>query len=63
MTDVGIYEILHLRHVCDVEKVAIYAKFIAIFAVLLLNLLFYAALSQNVMCKKIEPKNTFVEKK
>ena len=40
MTDVEKSEILHIWHVCDVENVAIYAKFIAIYAVLLLNLLF-----------------------
>ena len=40
MTDVEKYEILYIWHVCDVENVAIYAKFIAIYAVLLLNLLF-----------------------
>ena len=43
MTDVEKSEILHMWHVCDLESVAIYAKFIqsiAIYAVLLLNLLF-----------------------
>ena len=40
MRDVEKSEILHIWHVCDVENVAIYAKIIAIYAVLLLNLLF-----------------------
>ena len=43
MTDVKKSEI----HVCDVENVAIYAKFIAIYAVLLLNLLF------TLFCREI----------
>ena len=47
MTDVEKYKILHIWHVCDVEIVAIYAKFIAIYAVLLLNLLF------TLFCRKI----------
>ena len=47
MTDVEKSEILHIWHVCDVENVAIYAKFIAIYAVLLLNLLF------TLFCRKI----------
>ena len=40
-TDVEKSEILHIWHACEVETVAIYAKFmqfIAIYAVLLLNL-------------------------
>ena len=40
MTDVEKYGIFHIWHVCDVENVAKYAKFIAIHAVLLQNLLF-----------------------
>ena len=47
MRDVEKSEILHIWHVCDVENVAIYAKFIAIYAVLLLNLLF------TLFCRKI----------
>ena len=52
MTDVEKSEILHIWHVCDVENVAIYAKFIAIYAVLLLNL------SLNLFCRKILPQFT-----
>ena len=47
MTDVEKSEILHIWHVCDVENVAICAKFIAIHAVLLLNLLF------TLFCREI----------
>ena len=47
MTDVEKSEILHIWHVCDVENVAINAKSIAIYAVLLLNLLF------TLFCRKI----------
>ena len=53
MTDVEKSEILHKWHVCDVENVAIYAKFMQLFC-------------QNLrafMWRKIEPKSTFVEKK
>ena len=39
MTDVEKSEILHIWHVCDVENVAINAEMIAIYAVLLLDLL------------------------
>ena len=70
MTDVEKSEILHIWHVCDVESVAIYAKFMQLlqFAVLLL---IHAVLSRNLFChnlrafmwRKIEPKSTFVEKK
>ena len=40
MTDVEKSEFLYVWHVCGVGNVAIYAKFIAIYAVLLLNRLF-----------------------
>ena len=57
-------EILHIWHVCDVENVAICAKFIAIHAVLLLNLLFtlfcreiYFATIYALLCgEKLSPK-------
>ena len=52
MTDVEKSEI----HVCDVENVAIYAKFIAIYAVLLLNLLF-TLFCREISCgEKLSPK-------
>ena len=47
MTDVDESEILHMWHVCEKENVAKYAKFIAFYAVLLLNLLF------RLFCRKI----------
>ena len=47
MTDVEKSEILHIWHVCDVENVAMYAKYIAIYAILLLNLLF------TLFCREI----------
>ena len=47
ITDVEKSEILHIWHVCDVGNVAIYAKFILINAVLLLNLLF------TLFCREI----------
>ena len=64
MTDVEKSEILHIWHVCDVENVAIYAKCIAIYAVLLLNLLFtlfcceiYFATIYTLSCgEKLSPK-------
>ena len=34
MTDVEKSEILHIWHVCDVENVAIYAKFMRFFAII-----------------------------
>ena len=56
MTDVEKSEILHIWHVCDVENVAIYAKFIAIYAVLLLNLLF-TLFCREISCgEKLSPK-------
>ena len=56
MTDVENSEILHIWHVCDVENVAIYAKFIAIYAVLLLNLLF-TLFCHKISCgEKLSPK-------
>ena len=71
MTDVEKSEILHIWHVCDVENVAIYAKFmqlIAIYAILLLNLLFtlfcceiFATIYALSCGEKLSPKNTFVE--
>ena len=52
----GESEILHLWHVCDVENVAIYAKFIAIYAILLLNLLF-TLFCREISCgEKLSPK-------
>ena len=64
MTDVEKSEILHIWHVCDVENVAIYANFIAIYAILLLNLLFmlscreiYFATIYALSCgEKLSPK-------
>ena len=38
MTDVEKSKILHIWHVCDVENIAIHAKLIAIYAVLLFTL-------------------------
>ena len=65
MTDVKKSEILHIWHVCgvgreknvcDVENVAIYAKFIAIYAVLLQNLLF-TLFCREISCgEKLSPK-------
>ena len=56
MTDVEKSEILHIWHVCDVENVAIYAKFIAIYAVLLRNLLF-TLFCREISCgEKLSPK-------
>ena len=56
MTDVEKSEILHIWHVCDVENVAIHAKIIAIYAVLLLNLLF-TLLYREISCgEKLSPK-------
>ena len=44
------------KNVCDVEKVAIYAKFIAIYAVLLQNLLF-TLFCREISCgEKLSPK-------
>ena len=53
MTDVEKSEILHIWHVRDVENVAIYAKFMQVFATIY-------ALSCG---EKVSPKSTFVEKK
>ena len=62
MTDVEKSEILHIWHVCDVENVAIYAKFIAIYAVLLLNLLF-TLFCREISCgEKLSPKVHFWRK-
>ena len=56
MTDAEKSEILHIWHVCDVENVAIYAKFIAIYAVLLQNLLF-TLFCREISCgEKLSPK-------
>ena len=55
MTDVEKSEILHTWHVY-VENVAIYAKFIAIYAVLLLNLLFMLFCRKISCGEKLSPK-------
>ena len=56
MTDVEKSEIRHIWHVCDVENVAIFAKFIAIYAFLLLNLLF-TLFCREISCGgKLSPK-------
>ena len=49
MTDVEKSEILHMWHVCDVENVAIYAKFMQFLRVF--------------MWRKLEPKSAFVEER
>ena len=54
ITDVEKYEILQLWHMCDVENVAIYAKFMQ-FKKKCHNL-------RAFMWRKIELKSTFVEK-
>ena len=51
MTDVEKSEILHIWHVCDVENVAIYAKFMQ-----------FLPQFTRFHVEKIEPKTTFVEK-
>ena len=56
MIDVEKSEILHIWHVCDVENVAIFAKFIAIYAVLLLNLLFTLFCREISGGEKLSPK-------
>ena len=56
IADVEKSEILHIWHVCDVENVAIYAKFIAIYDVLLRNLLF-TLFCREISCgEKLSPK-------
>ena len=56
MTDVEKSEILHIWHVCDVENIAIHAKSIAIYAVLLLNLLFTLFCHEISCGEKLSPK-------
>ena len=55
MTDVEKSEILHIWDVCDVENVAIHAKIIAIYAVLLLSLLFTLFCRRNSCGEKLSP--------
>ena len=49
-------EILHIWHVCDLENVAINARFIAIYAIWLLNLLFTAFCRKISCVEKLSPK-------
>ena len=56
MTDVEKSEILHIWHVCDVENIAIYAKIFAIYAILLLNLLFKLFCHEISCGEKLCPK-------
>ena len=56
ISDMEKSEIFHIWHVCDVENVAIHAKFIAIYAILLLNLLF-TLFCREILCgEKLSPK-------
>ena len=50
------------ENVSDVEKVAIYAKFIPFYAFFVAKSVIHTVSSRNFMWRKIEPKSTFVEK-